>query len=638
MKRIGTFIWIPAIALLVGILSYQPLSQYDTYFGIKLGERIIATKRIDTTEIFSWSALGRHGNAYEWLSHTLTYLVYRFGGITALQFAVSFFAACSILLCVWIARSVFRRGIALSVLLSLATYALIYEYIVARPQTISFLFFPITVAAAISPSVPLLIGTVLVMYLWTNMHASFVLGIYMLVFGVINAGIRHKTDTLRILLIFSLLSIFVTLLPPIAPAQYDLLFQFIGDRRFLSSFISEWAPITTTPYLFVTYTVVVLAIGTLLFTRWRYVRSDFRWVMALPLVGILILGATAVRHVPYGVMSAMYLFLYLLPRDNPHKRVNILPALLILTLSAMLITEKRNEVFRQARTMPVHAVNFLSTHHLSGYMFNHMAMGGYLMYALPDYRIFMDGRAEVYRCCEMRAYYPILASKGKDDDVFTGAVRHFMDSYRFSYALLPLSAHDPAHPTANERMADYLMVSPDWQLTYFDDQAVLLLKRDNANTEIRTAYNFSYIPLYRAHTPSPISAEQIARLTSFLHEYPSSIGWTLLGDMLSTSTKTGEAVTSYTNALAIDGENGRAYLGQSRIDLAANNLSDAAKNARLAMRYAPYLGESYRILATVYRKNGEPAMSKRILNEGLHNTTDLLERQHILKQLIETTD
>jgi hypothetical protein len=50
-----------------------------------------------------------------------------------------------------------------------------------------------------------------------------------------------------------------------------------------------------------------------------------------------------------------------------------------------------------SRTYPVGAVAYLRTHELQGNLFNDYDWGGYLIYHLyPEWRVFIDGRADVY--------------------------------------------------------------------------------------------------------------------------------------------------------------------------------------------------------------------------------------------------
>jgi hypothetical protein len=45
---------------------------------------------------------------------------------------------------------------------------------------------------------------------------------------------------------------------------------------------------------------------------------------------------------------------------------------------------------------PVKAVNFLREHHVAGHMLNEYVYGGYLIWAAPEYPVFVDGRADVF--------------------------------------------------------------------------------------------------------------------------------------------------------------------------------------------------------------------------------------------------
>jgi hypothetical protein len=46
--------------------------------------------------------------------------------------------------------------------------------------------------------------------------------------------------------------------------------------------------------------------------------------------------------------------------------------------------------------LPVAAANYLNTEKPTGKMFNSYNWGGYLMFAAPDYPVFVDGRTDLY--------------------------------------------------------------------------------------------------------------------------------------------------------------------------------------------------------------------------------------------------
>ncbi|MFW5691255.1 MAG: hypothetical protein ACOCXZ_02030, partial [Chloroflexota bacterium] len=51
----------------------------------------------------------------------------------------------------------------------------------------------------------------------------------------------------------------------------------------------------------------------------------------------------------------------------------------------------------QRRTLPVDAAAYIAANQPPGPMFNSYNYGGYLMWALPEYPVYVDGRTDLYR-------------------------------------------------------------------------------------------------------------------------------------------------------------------------------------------------------------------------------------------------
>jgi hypothetical protein len=113
----------------------------------------------------------------------------------------------------------------------------------------------------------------------------------------------------------------------------------------------------------------------------------------------------------------------------------------------------------EARSMPRAAVEFLREQRLSGPLYNLYGWGGYVIWKLyPNYRVFVDGRADVYgdSFLEETALAQVEA-KG-----WEGA----FDRYQIQNVLLP-----PETPLARAIRRDR-----DWRVAFEDGQAVVLVR------------------------------------------------------------------------------------------------------------------------------------------------------------------
>ncbi len=108
---------------------------------------------------------------------------------------------------------------------------------------------------------------------------------------------------------------------------------------------------------------------------------------------------------------------------------------------------------------PVAAVDFIETHRVPGPIFNKYGWGGYLIFRLyPDYRVFADGRADVYGD-------EFLFQMVDTFDAHT-AWRAPLDRYGVRTVLIP--------PDAS--LASLLRIDQEWQKVYEDNQAVIFTR------------------------------------------------------------------------------------------------------------------------------------------------------------------
>jgi hypothetical protein len=108
---------------------------------------------------------------------------------------------------------------------------------------------------------------------------------------------------------------------------------------------------------------------------------------------------------------------------------------------------------------PIAAVEFLKSNHLPGPIYNRYGWGGYLIYHLyPDYRVYIDGRADVY-----------------GDAFFAEAMRVYdglenwrepLDKYGVRTVIID----------KNAAMSTLLRNDSQWSKVYEDDQAVIFVR------------------------------------------------------------------------------------------------------------------------------------------------------------------
>jgi len=305
--------------------------------------------------------------------------------------------------------------------------------------------------------------------IWVNVHGSFLFGLIVLavvlICGLMNvrAGLlasrpfdRARRGTLLRASALSVAALFVN------PVGWTLLaypLRTVFDRRMPLDAVTEWQSLSFDDVrafglLALAGAIVLLALirGTVLY-----------WDEAALLAVALGMAALHQRLLfPWGIVAAPILCRQLadtwdgrpLVRDKP-----LLNAILILASLAVAFVAfpARSALASQAaRGNPAEAVDFIRRTHLTGRMLNEYTSGGYLTWALPEQKVFIDGRADVYAWTGVLEDYGAWATLRADPNVL-------LDKYAIEFCLLSRDAP----------MARVLRYLPGWSERYSDSQAVI---------------------------------------------------------------------------------------------------------------------------------------------------------------------
>lgn len=158
VKAIKKFNIIAIICILIFCITISPkILQNDTYYTIKIGEHIVDTKTVDMKDPFSW-----HENLTytypHWLYDTGIYLVYNAGSNIAINFGLdaetggmTAIYVSTMILAFILGILIYRANVKIndnhivSFLLTLGTIYLLRNFIAARAQLISYIFFTLEI-------------------------------------------------------------------------------------------------------------------------------------------------------------------------------------------------------------------------------------------------------------------------------------------------------------------------------------------------------------------------------------------------------------------------------------------------------------------------------------------------------------
>jgi hypothetical protein len=440
----------------------------DMWFHMKLGQVVWETHTVPAADTFSFTAAGHPWIAHEWLAEVSIYLAYKWGGYTGLMGWLSLLT---------------------SVLLVMA-YALCYR--VTENALVSFLgalcaWFFATIGMAIRP---LLLGHIFLLAelllleagsrrrrwfwglpplfaVWVNCHGSYFFGLGVLfvywassfVDGRWGLIVGHAWDpatrkALGLVMIVCGLALCVNpvgihlLLYPL-----NTLFQQPLDMNA----VDEWKA----PDLRESRSLAMLGalVAIFLLPLWRKTELELR---ELALLAAALWMATQHQRMLFlfGIIVCPILSRLVAPllgkesdREQP-----VANAVLLVVFAVAIVWgfPARADLEKQVqKRSPVAAVDYIRKAGLQGPMLNEYVFGDYLIWALPEHKVFIDGRGDIYDWSGVFAEYGRLVTVSEDPN-------RVLNKYGIRFCLL-----------APNSSLVYILPYLGWKKTYEDPVAAI---------------------------------------------------------------------------------------------------------------------------------------------------------------------
>jgi hypothetical protein len=313
--------------------------------------------------------------------------------------------------------------------------------------------------------------------LWVNCHGSFffglmVLGVFLLCsFLDVQAGPLVCQSWLperrRKFVIAAIASAGVIFLNPVGWRQVFYPVNTLLHQHIVVSQISEWRPLLFSDPRGAGLLGVLAFISICLIIR----RSEVLFLHEALLLGMgawLALSHQRMAFV-FGILAAPVISRLLSKSwesyDAATDRVapNAVCIALAVLATFVAFPSRENLSKQVANGSPVGAVEFIKAHHLSGNMLNTFVDGGYLIWAMPEHPVFVDGRADVFEWTGVLREFGEWAMLQSPPNVLP-------DKYHISFCLLERDAP----------MAQVLPLMHDWKEVYSDKSSVIFLRTDDA--------------------------------------------------------------------------------------------------------------------------------------------------------------
>jgi hypothetical protein len=475
LRRIFSFPVMVAslLALLAVVTVRERFNDPDMWWHLKTGEVIWNTHTIPTTDLFSFTAHQHLWVPHEWLSEVIIYGAYRWGGYTGLMVWLCFFTA-AVLVAGYVLCSVYSGNSKTALLGALTIWLFGTIGFAVRPQMIGYLL--------------LIVELLLLHYgqtrdgrwffalpplfaIWMNCHGSFFFGLalaglfwfssYFNFQSGLLAATRwdpRRRRTMMMALILSAPALFVN---PVGVGMilYPLKTMLSPGMGF--SPIEEWQPLQFTDGRSFAFLGILGCIFLLVIIR----RTDLLWRELLTLAVGAWLAASHVRMLfVLGILAAPIVSRliatswdrYDARRDHPMANALLIAVAVIIAFLAF--PNNQNLEAQVERRSPVKALEFVRAHHLSGPMLNEWLYGGYLMWAAPEYPVFIDGRGDVF--------WPGVGEEFAKWAQLQSDPNALLDKYRIGFCLLGRQS----------QMVAILRLLPGWKEIYSDDVAVIFVR------------------------------------------------------------------------------------------------------------------------------------------------------------------
>jgi hypothetical protein len=456
-------------AALVGVLTFliavRPAIDNDLWFHLRTARWMLDHHRWVGVDPFTHTRPGVERVQTDWLGQLTLYGSWRVAGLVGVALLVAAICAGAMVL---LYRTLdggirVRAGV---VVLTAAASSIFWS---ARTQIFTFLGTVLVVCLLRAwrrrPESNLIWWLVPLTVVWVNTHGGVIYG--MLIVGATVAGewgnrllgIRPlPAAALRKLTLAALAALAVMAINPSGLRVYGLPFHQVGSSV---EFVQEYQPPSITDptalpfFLLLGLTVLLMA------RRWRSVDL----VELFQVAGTALFALRFTRSIPFfavvaAPVVARHLAALVKEREAP-ERQPLVVALVAAVVATLVLTGIRLDDGRvdplTAEEFPVAATAWIDANQPPHELFNTFDWGGWVMWELPDYRVSIDGRTDVYD--EYLDTY---------DDVIHARDGWQAELEREGVGTVLVAPRDP--------LAEALRTEPGWELGHEDPTAVVFVR------------------------------------------------------------------------------------------------------------------------------------------------------------------
>lgn len=463
------------------------LGDGDTGYHIRAGEYILKTLSIPRHDLFSFISPSLPWTAHEWLSEVIMAVIHKSFGLTGIVVFFAFLISLAFYLLFKIIQKN-NRNILITILVVLLATATSQVHWLARPHIFSLILMIVwyhILDMYHYQNRNYLYLFPLIMIVWVNLHGGFMggfmlIGMYLFVNA---AGYLFTKDSARELSgkrvkVLAVATVACIAAAVINPYGYHILlfpFKLTSTKEIMDSISEFMSPNFHENYvksfeIFLLLLLAVLGISKfklntietlliLLFTYMSLYSARYIPLFAIIVAPILARQLQSIEEQSTGRFAA---FIRTRARNiaaiNASASGYFWPAVAIMVVMSSVAMGKVSYKFDE-KSKPMAAIEFLKKERITGNMFNNDEFGDCLIYsAYPMYKVFFDGRSDMYGVDRLKEYRKITNFDQGWEDILA--------KYRITWIFYD----------ADSALSRYLLINKDWKLIYADKLANIFVK------------------------------------------------------------------------------------------------------------------------------------------------------------------
>lgn len=402
MNKSYSFLWLSLVLMpLISISFLLAIQPQDFWWLMQVGREAVQNGSVPITDTISWSQAGQPIVYQQWLAGVIFYLFYNIGGIVFIFLLRGLLLAITYGMLWWIIRKV-SNPILATVIIFILGISTANNWAV-RSQLFVYPLFVICLWVLFhwqNGNKKYLWLLPVSMLLWINLHGSFIL-LFVLSISALIFGNADKKS----LLITIIITFLVTFINPHTFNIWNY-FVFMMNSPSDHLFAFEWSPPTNVGWqMNIFFAWLILFAPLAAFSKRKLTNLEWIWFLGFAWLALTGLRYVIWFHFMLAIFSTTLLaeFIKIKESQKTFPKLNFAFGIFMLIIPVMFLTNLREKWMGDSvpvyemTTTPLSSTEWLiqNPQHCDT-LWADYAFGGYLSFAFPDCKPWMDSRFNAY--------------------------------------------------------------------------------------------------------------------------------------------------------------------------------------------------------------------------------------------------